>query len=256
MPARTWLVVPAALLTLLSCGPPATSTAPEAVAFGADAAAHRWLETSPAERASRLEALTPDELERLSVALRDLGQSHQGDPTPERAARAFEAASQIAERAGATVEVGLADFYLGRLYGRRGRYRDALGPLRSSVRHLRDAGDAGQLGAALNGLGIVLRNLGHSDQAVPIYREALGLADADTPARSFAARLHNLGTAYWEMGDLDLALETLSEALERKRQIDDGARLCSTLTSLANVRSDLGDDAQAEAMLRACLSGP
>ncbi|MEO1368855.1 MAG: tetratricopeptide repeat protein, partial [Acidobacteriota bacterium] len=238
---------------LVACGSPG----PDAEAsFDADAAAGGWLEKSADERSSRLDALKPAELERLAVALRTLGRTHEDDPTPDRAARAFEAARRAAERAGATVEVGLADFFLGRLYGQRGRYGDALGPLQSSVRHLRDAGDADQLGSALNGLGIVLRNLGHAEQATLIYREALELTDADTPARSVAGRLHNLGTAYWEMGDLDRALDILQQALERKRQLGDGARLCSTLLSMSNVRTDLGDEAQAEALLRACLDEP
>ncbi|MEM1182886.1 MAG: CHAT domain-containing protein [Acidobacteriota bacterium] len=115
------------------------------------------------------------------------------------------------------------------------------------------------MGPSLNGLGIVLRNLGRPQDAVPLYLEALDRVEPETPPASVAGRMHNLGTAYWEMGELDLAFETLSETLQLKRSLGPGSGLCSTLVSLANVHSDRGEEIEQEALLRECLekaSGP
>lgn len=242
----------AVLVLCLACQTPTEEPLP---GTSAEPEAHELLEVSEERLPGLLAGLGNDRLIALAAELRELGKERDRDD--DSAATAYRAARAASNLADDPKGAALAEILLGRFHGRRGRYAASRPHLEKAVLSLRDLGDSKNLAIALNNLGIVLRNLGRPGDAVPLYREALALAESDTADGTpavVAGRLHNLGTALEELGDLDAALEPLSRALEIKRRVGEPKAIYSTLVSLANVFEDRGETELAEESLREALT--
>lgn len=226
--------------------------------------AHRFADAEPedfavelaamdSEARSRLLAdLSSERAESVSAALRELGEDRDRQDDIAGAEAAFLALWDLAASRSDLRGQSTADLLLGRLYGRRGHYTTARPFLEAAVASFRSLEDQANLGVALNNLGIVLRHLARPGAAVPLYREALELEAATVEPARMAARLHNLGTALWETGDLDRAYDALSEAQALKQR--SGVSDVSTAMSLALVLEDRGDPQTAEQILHDVLT--
>ena len=108
----------------------------------------------------------------------------------------------------------------------------------------------------LSNLGIVDRELGrlalaveHSTEGLTLFRKLAssgdGHSDSARPSPYVAMNLANLGEAYWAMGQLDLAMQCLTEACEVYDQIGDQAGAGEAHRILADVHLDAGREAAA-----------
>ena len=108
--------------------------------------------------------------------------------------------------------------------------------------------------SAVQGLAVLLLQIGETAQALPLLQRALAtwrlLEDQPQTARA----LNSLGVAHRDRGETESARSYFSESIHISRSIGDNARLATTLSNLAQVAIDEGRPDEAEDLLREALS--
>jgi tetratricopeptide (TPR) repeat protein len=104
---------------------------------------------------------------------------------------------------------------------------------------------------ALNRLALIHRTEREYTRAISLLQRALTISKANSGVR--AATLHNLGAAYFEIGQKRKAESLLEESVAMYREGGDHSQIPATLTYLANLAADRGDDARAESLLGQAL---
>jgi len=129
--------------------------------------------------------------------------------------------------------------------------------LESLVQEWRDATPPGQpsadLGAALQALGIVERQMGKSEEAIEHLSEAVGHL-ADTIPASRADVLEALALCHQDAGNLDLAGDGLQEVLAIRREVGEPFPLALTLDHVALNHLIRGNYSQVRPLLEEALS--
>ncbi len=129
-----------------------------------------------------------------------------------------------------------------------GRYRAAREAYEMAIPLLREnPGDA--LVSAINSLGALVSHLGDVPRALALYEEAWdAMKDADVTSYQRGAVLLNLGSASGDVGEFQVALSRLEEALDLFRSAGNDASEAQALLSLSVLHSNADDSARARTM--------
>ncbi|WP_289030523.1 adenylate/guanylate cyclase domain-containing protein [uncultured Algoriphagus sp.] len=113
------------------------------------------------------------------------------------------------------VTTGIASVYnsLSLIYYDQYDYDEAFDYARKSLALEEGVGDLGRVHTSLNNLAIIFEHTGPIDSAIFYHKQALDIAIQTKNPYSIGLSLSNLGNNYANKGDLDLAEETLLEAL-------------------------------------------
>ncbi|MBB5954890.1 DNA-binding SARP family transcriptional activator/Tfp pilus assembly protein PilF [Saccharothrix tamanrassetensis] len=119
-----------------------------------------------------------------------------------------------------------------------------------AARHL---GDLAAESGAMNNLGVVFGRLGRFDEAIGHLTGALALGERAEDPRNTRIALNNLGMAYNAVGRADLALDCLTRALEicRAQEVRTGEAVL--MDTLATVHRALGERERAVECLEQAL---
>ena len=90
---------------------------------------------------------------------------------------------------------------------------------------------------SLNNMGMELRQLARTGEALDCLRESLQLALAQADLRCIAYAHVNLGQVYLALDDAATAVEHFEQAFARVARTDDRALECTALTGLARARA-------------------
>lgn len=101
-------------------------------------------------------------------------------------------------------------------------------------------------------LGTAYRRLNRTTRAVQLYETALALANRASDLRSVARAFMGVAVTLYDSGELDGAIANYRRALEIFRRVSDQEFELDVLHSLAAVRQQQGDVAQAEEYARLC----
>lgn len=103
--------------------------------------------------------------------------------------------------------------------------------------------------SAINSLGALVSHLGDVPRALALYEEAWeAMEDADVTSYQRGAVLLNLGSASGDVGEFQVALSRLEEALDLFRSAGNDASEAQALLSLSVLHSKANDSARARTM--------
>ncbi len=136
----------------------------------------------------------------------------------------------------------------------QGDFAQAVGPLEESVALWRAIGDQRGLGAALNNLGLALREQADYPRAQVYFEESLALRRAIDDTRGVAFALGNLGLVTLYRGDTQRAITFNEESLALFRQLGDTWGTAVALYDLGEVLVVSGDYGRATALLEENLA--
>lgn len=129
-----------------------------------------------------------------------------------------------------------------------GRYKAAREAYEMAIPLLRENPDDG-LVSAINSLGALVSHLGDVPRALALYEEAWeAMQGADVTAYQRGAVLLNLGSASGDVGEFQVALSRLEEALDLFCSAGNGVSEAQALLSLSVLHSKADDRAQARTM--------
>ena len=107
---------------------------------------------------------------------------------------------------------------------------------------------------AVQGLAVLLLQVGESDQALPLLSQTLATWRQLDNRPQIARALNSLGVAHRDQGDTDIARGHFTESIQISTALADTPRLAATLSNLAQVAIDEQRPAEAEALLREALA--
>jgi len=105
--------------------------------------------------------------------------------------------------------------------------------------------DAGQEALCLHEIGSIYFNLRELQKALDYYNQALTLRRASGDGVGEASTLNNIGNVYAVLGEKRKALDYYSQALPLLRAVGDRARQAAMLTNIGTVYADLGEKQKA-----------
>ncbi len=147
---------------------------------------------------------------------------------------------------------------IGEVYLSLGLYDPAEQSLRAALEVRRRGDDPLELAAALDSLGMLLRDRAEFAEGEALVREALELRRRERGEEhvDVARSLHHLGILLWDQGRPEQALTHYQEALERGRRLlePDDPQLTAFMNGMANVLSDLERPAEAAPLYREALA--
>jgi tetratricopeptide (TPR) repeat protein len=225
------------------------------------AAHYQWGNYAPAMaaflRARDLRRATGDRRGEALV-LANIGRTYHDWEQYARARSTLEQGVAVAEASGDAFALAYVVYNLAIVEVAEGRYPEARDRFEASLElYASDApgmtpGDAAS-GWALNTLGIASSWVREGDpqRAIPLLEEALTRARTDGNTRRELRALVQLGEAQRLLGNVDLAAETLAEALVLSREVEQRTLALETLEELSNVHEARGAHAEALSYLRA-----
>ncbi|WP_343965863.1 ATP-binding protein [Kribbella koreensis] len=110
-------------------------------------------------------------------------------------------------------------------------------------------------GAGLNCLGLCLRMIGHADDAVKLFEEALACWDAIHDGHGYVIAKGNLGISAYQAGELDRARSLELDALEVARDITYTVGQLDSLETLGCIEAAAGRYEIAAELLAAAMHG-
>jgi len=125
----------------------------------------------------------------------------------------------------------------------RGRLAAAERAFTAGIAELQAAGERGLAAASCHYLGLVQRAQGRLDAALGTYRQTLEITSGPRQPALPAAGIAYVGMAEiaYQRGELDAALEHVSEGIARCRQLNYTQPLANGLAALAWIRQAMGD---------------
>jgi len=147
---------------------------------------------------------------------------------------------------------------IGGVYQSLGLYDPAESSLRAALDIRRRSGDPLERAAALDALGMLLRDRAQLDEAAELVREGLALRRTALGDEHIdvAVSLHHLGVVLWTRGEQEEALPLYQEALAMGRRLlpPEDPQLTTFLNGMANVLSSMGRPVEAEPLYREILA--
>ena len=137
--------------------------------------------------------------------------------------------------------------WLGRVYLEQGNRGAAMDVLEAAVAAATAAGSSSKIAQALNVVAIVHQTSGDLDRAELIYREARGTAESIKDSESMAMLDQNLGTVASIRGDARGALEAFQRSLAGYRKLGMRDHAAQVLNNIGLAYTDLGELDLAEA---------
>lgn len=142
---------------------------------------------------------------------------------------------------------------LGVLYWRQDSTEQALRLIERSVA-LKRVYEPGNVAVGLNGVGLLLMELGRLDTALTVLRASLALEDSLDQGAGRQVQLSNIALCFERMGRLDSAVHHYTAALEAARAHDDQYVAVQCLYGLGEVRRMQGRPAEALPLLDSSLA--
>ena len=161
---------------------------------------------------------------------------------------------EIRRRIGDRRTIAVSVEGLGLVLWNLGENRAARACYEESLAIYRELGLQVEIGNTLNNLGIVLHNLGDIDGARALYEQALALRRALGDPSGIANSLHALAELVQHIGALASAREMLDEAVKIYEELGDQRSVSHAWTDIASVMCDQGDEDGASALFRESLA--
>ncbi len=160
---------------------------------------------------------------------------------PEQSLAYAEEALQLSEQLQDLVGMGKAEILVGYYELYRGEIPAAMGHYRTAEKFFLEAGDSTEFYAARSEQSIGYFSQGNYEQAAEMMLSVLRFAERNRDSNRVAMTLNNLGTLYWNTGDLKEARNYLRRSYQIKQLLGQEQLLSSTLNNLANISLDLGE---------------
>jgi non-specific serine/threonine protein kinase len=160
----------------------------------------------------------------------------------------------IRRRIGERRPIAISVEGLGLVLWNLGEYLAARDCYEESLAIYRELGLQANIANSLNNLGIILHNLGDIDGARAFHEQALALRRALGDRRGIGNSLHALGELVHHTGALASAREMLDEAVKIYQELGDKQSLTDAWTDIAAVMCDQGDEDGASTLLRESLA--
>ncbi|MCL1471124.1 CHAT domain-containing protein [Argonema antarcticum] len=132
----------------------------------------------------------------------------------------------------------------GQLY-EEGQYREALQILQQALVFFREVGSRTEVGAILNNIGLVYRNLGEYPQALEFLGQALTIQKEVGNREEEATTLDVLAGVYESQGQYAKALEFFQQALTIRQAMGNKDGIGTTLNNMGQLYQQLGQYSQA-----------
>lgn len=130
---------------------------------------------------------------------------------------------------------------LGKLYHRKGEFRQSLSEHEHALALRRELGDRAGEAASLFNVGLARVSLGEPRPALEAIEQSLALRRAAGDRVGESSALSQLGAIHTSLGDMRLALEDYTEALAILKETNDPNGQMVTLGSLAFLYNKLGE---------------
>ncbi len=134
-------------------------------------------------------------------------------------------------------------------YASKGQYPVALQLARTAQHHLSAAGDTPPLAELFITLGGILRDMGDMKEAERSLRDAESIFRRNDCPEGHCRALNLLAGLYFRQKQYDSSLDTLLDAIEVARRLEDREKLAYMLGNLGRIYTFIGDFAQAEQYL-------
>lgn len=143
---------------------------------------------------------------------------------------------------------------LGRYYGARQQWRDAIGPYRTAIAVFRQRGDELQVGRSLNSLGDAYRYMRDWNAAENCFKRCLEILERGGNSRQLAIAKRSMSTIHRVRGQFDKAQRLCGEAIAilKQEEQQDQRWIAATQLSLADIYLDKGSQ-NALGLLEGCL---
>ncbi len=161
---------------------------------------------------------------------------------------------EIRRRLGDRRAIAVSVEGLGLVLWNLGEYLAARACYEESLAIYRELGLQVNIGNSLNNLGIALHNLGDIDGARAFHEQALALRRALRDRLGIGNSLHALAEVVHHTGALASAREMLDEAVKIYQELGNQYALTNAWTDIAAVMCDQGDEDGASALLRESLA--
>ncbi len=138
----------------------------------------------------------------------------------------------------------------GKLLYRLGDTEGAERLARRGLEGLRLIDDSWGMVTSLNMLGNLAKMRTRTSEALGYYREALGIAERDGPARTIGGIMVNIGTVEVLLGDLEAARQHYEQGLALDRQENNLWAVCIDLLNLGNLLYNMDELGAADEYLR------
>jgi len=194
-----------------------------------------------------------------------LGHVYQDYGNSAEAMRHYSFARDLAAQLGDTEQIVIMQTTLGGMYAATGRLQDARKELEAAFLLMdRDGPNAF---ATMRGLANVWRDSGKVDEALNLYGETMHLQDSRThekrvvPVEHAAGLLRDMGEAYYNKGQLDVAMSHYQQALDNVTSASTtlptsgsaAMELAEIYSSIGQANHEKGDIQQAEEYYRKAL---
>lgn len=130
---------------------------------------------------------------------------------------------------------------LGKLYHRKGEFRQSLSEHEQALALRRELGDRAGEAASLFNVGLARASLGEPRPALEAIEQSLALRRATGDRAGESSALSQLGALHTSLGDMRLALEDYTAALAILKETNDPSGQMVTLGSLAFLYNKLGE---------------
>ena len=162
-------------------------------------------------------------------------------------------AAEQAKRLGVPASEALALRYVGQCLSGLGRSAEAEPALRAAAGLLRETGQLHDLALTLHDLANAHRMRGQTTQASEVQRRALALMRAERMVGALANLLNDIGWDLHMLGQYEGALATYAEGMDWARRGGNAFGELAITIGQADVLADLGETAQAGALLRQAM---
>lgn len=139
------------------------------------------------------------------------------------------------------------------LYWRQDSTVQALRLLERSLA-LKRQHDPRDLATGLNGMGVLLLEMGRPDSALAVLKESLAFEDSTNGGSDRQIQISNIGLVFEHMGELDSAVTYYTQSLMEAREKNDPSVLIRSLYGLGDVRRAQGRYAESLPLLDSSLA--
>jgi len=151
-------------------------------------------------------------------------------------------------------EASVALEALGRAYGQRGEFDEALQYYQRSLKIREAEQDEEGTASCLNGIGFVLSSKWQYAEALSYYERALAIRKKLGDQAGVAGTLNNLALVHSDLGEYEKALAQYFQAVEISQRIGNQQHLANHLHNIGGVYAERGDLSNALEYLRRSLA--
>lgn len=178
-----------------------------------------------------------------------LGRAHKESGELKSALREFKEVERLATT---KKDLGLAYNWLGSTYSSAGDFENAFLSYNRALTLARDRGDRSNEATELNNLALIFRNRGDLDKALDYFNQSLNL---QTDEREKAATYNNIALIHGDKGDYPQAIRYYEKAIAIHHRAGDYHRLALTKLNLGSTYVEAREFAKAQDVLAQGLAG-